>query len=393
MIKEKDLLDIIILSKDSSCKMAYHFQKGDKELYVKEENNEKFNDILENLYSKLVNKDLVSFKYFKERLMEKILNGDENFFKDIKDEIYSLKETEYKIIQPMYGIIINSEEPIKISRYKFIKEKNIKSYLKENWNVPDEHDFFDEADTRNLCFVEIICKAKEKNKAKELAKECYVKLDNVIRFMYGILDKNYGIGTFNYRSGISINTLMKEEVSGSFIESSGRENKPILTLTLDDKDNYFFSKENGNYYIWELLNKKTYNKFEDRLLMAIDLIGNGINQIDDNIAFLQFVMAIECILQNEKDFITKSITAHISEYGAFIIADEMNDRIFFEKEIKQLYKQRSTIAHGSNSTSKDLNKALWIAKQIVIAFFIKTELKNITTSEDLQKIITKKKFS
>ena len=108
---------------------------------------------------------------------------------------------------------------------------------------------------------------------------------------------------------------------------------------------------------------------------------------------MQFATAIEAMLQNDKGFITKSITAHIAEYGAFILSDKKDERIKLEKRIKEIYGVRSGIAHGHKKEDFMLNEAFYIAKMIVIEFLKNSELKKIKDMDELKRWVDDKKFS
>ena len=63
-------------------------------------------------------------------------------------------------------------------------------------------DFFleDRSKTHFICYVEITVTAKDIDFAKENADEKLHQLDNVLRFMSGNMDKNCGLGMFDFNT-------------------------------------------------------------------------------------------------------------------------------------------------------------------------------------------------
>ena len=217
-----------------------------------------------------------------------------------------------------------------------------------------------------MCYVELSFNSKDKIKVEEEARKKYKELENIISFMCGDIDKKLGYATFNFKLQQPTNYVMYDTKSEELTENIQAGDSIRIPIELDREDKWFFQQENGNYFIWELLKDKSNYNIKKRILLAIQLIGNGLNQEDTRLAFLQFATAIEAMLQNDKGFITKSITAHIAEYGAFILSDKKDERIKLEKRIKEIYGVRSGIAHGHKKEDFMLNEAFYIAKMIVI---------------------------
>lgn len=119
-----------------------------------------------------------------------------------------------------------------------------------------------------------------------------------------------------------------------------------------------------------------------------------INEVQPSIAFCEFAFAIECMLQNQKDFITKSITAQISEYATFIVGDDLDSRKEIQSLFKKLYNTRSKIAHGQKAESIEMELAeiIWLSKQIKLNILIKPEFANIKNMNDLKNLIDNMKY-
>lgn len=133
---------------------------------------------------------------------------------------------------------------------------------------------------------------------------------------------------------------------------------------------------------------------ESRLKASIIWISEAAHQNDDAIAYMQCFLALESILMEQDGFINKSIAAQLSEYVAFIIGTGKTERKGIEKEIKDLYSIRSTIAHGKNKNGIDqqLDRIFLIVKIIIFKFLTDKKLMNIHNVKELREYITDLKF-
>lgn len=114
------------------------------------------------------------------------------------------------------------------------------------------------------------------------------------------------------------------------------------------------------------------------------------------ICFLESMMAIEALIQmNSNQLVNQSISAQISEYCAFLLAEKYEDRIGIEKTVKALYRTRSKLAHGTatNVTKDDYRTVLCCARELIITFLINEVLCQTKTENELQHYIQKLKYN
>lgn len=231
---------------------------------------------------------MVSYKYFVNKVLDKMILGEINIFNEIKQEIDMLDIHKYVIIQPMYGIKLAKEKEINIAGYKFIQKEYIKEYLKEILEIPIEvmgPSIIEEAIYEPMCYVELSFNSKDKIKVEEEARKKYKELENIISFMCGDIDKKLGYATFNFKLQQPTNYVMYDTKSEELTENIQAGDSIRIPIELDREDKWFFQQENGNYFIWELLKDKSNYNIKKRILLAIQLIGNGLNQEDTRLAF------------------------------------------------------------------------------------------------------------
>ncbi len=308
----------------------------------------------------------------------------------------SMPLVDYTFIRPLNGITLSSDI-IEKGRYTFINLKYFQEYIiLNNYNYKLDYIdiFLKDLDDQQCCFVETKCQAIDYDKAVDISDILCKRLDNFIRYMFGHRDSNTTFGVFNFNSDITGGHIcfIPEQL---YKVAFGRRHGGTFRCINLEKDNWFFSKDNGNDHIWSLQNKQPLNVIDQRILRAVDWIGMSLNEKEINIAFIQAAFAIECILQDQDDFITKSITAQICEYAAFIVGYSKDTRIEIQELTKKLYRMRSKIAHGQrdDNIEPELLNVIWLAKQIIISFCVKPELRSIQTVDSLRTFITKQRYS
>ncbi len=143
---------------------------------------------------------------------------------------------------------------------------------------------------------------------------------------------------------------------------------------LDLDSPLFCNQELGNDKIWEIAARNNKSDIEKRLLSAIQWIGKGIRETDPAKSLVQYVFAIEGMFQqNENTLFTPSIISSISEDLSFLIGADYDSRKETAETFKEVYRNRSAIAHGGSKTitSENANQAHLIACRMVIAFLVK----------------------
>lgn len=375
-----------IETKDAFCTFLY----GEKEIaIITHENYTKYQLNMDTLYKHILLKEpLISYKFFEQTIHRMILEKSNNIIDSALAIFADIPTREFVLIKPLYGGYLKNNDHIEHSGFAFISQKHIKGYLakyskSEKFNcflMHNKHIHF-------LCYIETKTKAKDIFYAKAETNRRLLQLDNVLRFMSGNTDENSGLGMFNYNTYLNggyvcIDEGGQSEISPEFIKN------PLRGIQLDVP--WFFPGKSGNDKLWDLLKLTEQNEIQQRILKAVEWIGRAINESDKALSFLQCLFAIECLLQDQNDFITKSITAQISEYAAFIVGVDLESRKEIEQLFRKLYVLRSKLAHGSpvDDMTDEPFKALWLAKQIVTNMLNNPEFVGIRNKGELRDIIT-----
>jgi len=364
------------------------------------------------LYSVVKKKEkLVSFDFFVESVYKQIIKGSSDVFQDLMLLFTNIEIKKYRLICPVYSYFgLSSNDILEYGKYRFIPKEKMKEHLEEHHQNLYYSEFkliYENKKRPCLCYFETECEAKDNTMAYEIFTSHYNRVCNSLKFIfcdsnismkYGeFYDKQNIVDDFVYSCSDGIaawhGVTDSEYLFEGFIDRDNR--KYNVENNFFDKLIWAYDDDMGNYRVWELLNKPEHNEIEKRILRAIDWIGMAICENQPAIAFIQCAFAIECLLQDNNEFISKSITAQISEYTAFIIGRDKNHRRDIAKVFKELYKVRSKIAHGVivDSLYEELQAIIWLSKQIVINFLLKPELRNITSMELLREFIEDKRYS
>lgn len=237
--------------------------------------------------------------------------------------------------------------------------------------------------------VGIKVKARDNDKAVEIANSLCEIFENVFSYMIADLKHERTVGIFNFRGWKTTSIVVCNQ------NSMGFQGKNSIFLPINIADPFFTNTSQGNDKIWTLITKKQKTEIEKRLLNAIEWIGKAVYDIDLSKSLVQFVFAIEGMLQqNEKAIITPSIVSQLSDWLAFIINDDLEQRKKISKYFKDIYQKRSAIAHGATKTIdiQDLAIALQISKLMIITFLTNKPFCDIKTMDELNKCITDLKF-
>ncbi|MGJ1406335.1 HEPN domain-containing protein [Sphingobacterium siyangense] len=363
-------------------------------------------DILLDLYrgNNFINKD-ISFKYFKKRIGEvvKLTHSNsvpfsQNQYDDIIKEIKELPTQEFELLYELYGAKLTSAS-LELGTYKIynysldpqpVREKS--KHFQEKFERIHQNKQKNENTNRfqdDFLFLSVKVKAKEFYKACEYADVLIDRFENIIAFIDGDFEGRSAVEVLNYVRDDKI--VRYGFYGGNFTLSLNRSAK----FDFDFNNGHILCSECGNNRIWQISSADSLTKMEKRILTAIEWLGKGIRDKDRSKSLIQFVFAIEGLLQYEVDkMITPSITSQLADTAAFILAYDAASRLTIAREMRDIYKARSSIAHG-NSSNIDIPKVklgFRMAHKLVRAFLSNDDLKKIKNSDELKEYIEKLKF-
>jgi hypothetical protein len=337
----------------------------------------------------------ISLKDFVKNLDNIILNSKKTgtkickkIIQDMIDEILKMPIKDFFIIKGVYGIKLKEKsKSLKLGPFEIWYQPNYKNELRLEYPSSDELLWIG---WQQEYLVTINIKARSKDKANELANEKLHQFELFIYFAIGHYDEKFCVNiiskiTYKYDAYLILD-------DSTFGTSHSREIIDIIPLD----ESYFTDNSIGNDKIWDLLMLGYKNKIEKRIITSIEWIGKANSEIDIKNRFLFYVIAIESILTiQEKTMVTPSIASSISESVALLLGKSYEERLYYEKELKEIYSIRSAIAHGNEKliSEKEIGLVSNVSRNIVISFLTDPSITSINNIDQLIGYIKKLKYT
>jgi hypothetical protein len=326
--------------------------------------------------------------HFREYFFDKTLVKKEDvssFVKKLNTE--SIKT--FFVFRDIHGIVLNSPtSPLLLGGYTiydFDLQKDLFNSTKGSYpeltiNHNPEY------------LIEWKAEARHFEKALEIADEHFERFELILRYVIGFTTNRFEVGVLNYQGWRQRRAYIFSETKE--VSSSLSNHGPIEPIPLDNP--YFVNEDNGYQTVWGFTTKNNLNKFEKRIMLAVEWIGQSMADPSPQSAFIKAAIALEIIFTyNEKEIITPSIMNQISESIALILGSSVDERLKIESRVKKLYGLRSKIVH---SGKKDISQAdyktlLEIARSVIIKILTSDKLNSVDSVGDLYTILKKIKYS
>lgn len=303
------------------------------------------------------------------------------------DQLLAVEIQEYEILNEVWGAQLQ-ESKIQFGDFTIYHFFRSNKELTEKYPELKNTIFTDHLKSNYL--IGITIKARHQEKATEKAHEYFATFENAFNYMLADLRHNHQLSILTAPNQSTMDSIVcNKETMGKATKFVGRFSN------IDLEHDVFTDSLQGNNLVWSLITKIEKSDVEKRLLNSIEWIGKATIEKEKPKALVQFVFAIEGLLHyNEGGFITPSIVSQLSDWLAFIIEDDMEQRKKISSYFKELYKKRSAIAHGASKIidEADLHLALQISKLMIISFLTHEPLKNLKTISELNSYMTDLKF-
>jgi hypothetical protein len=356
-------------------------------IYVENEYCDKLRKMIISFFdSPLIHEKALFSDDFKVEEVNKLILDNPNIDeRDVTSHFNKIATKKYQVVKPMTNIIILEKEFYKFSPTITLINPN---YLMKYLNLETEKGIFLHLDKRAAsksqyyCYLQIEVESKDVVMADYLADIEINRVEHFLRFIvHNTIYDDFGVINYRNRSdqpyfimndskycsmGIKATTLMK--------------NDPIVIC-----DRFFEIFGQWAIRLHDIFSSKNKNEIWKRICNAVDWIGQSYFQVDPSVAFIQNCFAIESILHIDDDFISKSITAQLSEYIAFLFGRDFESRQILAARFKRLYGVRSKIAHGtkSNAIERDLFEIRELSIDLVLKFLTEETLSKFISTKEL----------
>ena len=332
-------------------------------------------------------------KHFRECFSEKCLAKKQDvssFVKKLKAE--SIKT--FSVFRDIHGIVLNSPtSPLLLGGYTIYDFASQKEFFDSK--IDSKTDSFPQIefndDTEYL--IEWKAEARHFEKALEIADEHFERFELILRYVLGSATNRFEVGVLNYQ-GLRHRKAYILSDMGQVSRSSTLHGPIEEPIPLDDP--YLVNEDTGYHTVWGFTTKKNLNKFQKRIMLAVEWIGQSIADPSPQSAFIKAAIALEIIFTyNERDIITPSIMNQISESIALILGSSVDERLKLESSVKKLYGLRSKIVHSGhkNISQADYKTLVEIARSVIIRILTSDKLNSVDSVEELYTILKKFKYS
>ncbi len=126
-------------------------------------------------------------------------------------------------------------------------------------------------------------------------------------------------------------------------------NDVVSSFTTDGRTTTINIEEISEGYdgFWDIMASDSGSDIDTRIFKSVTWIGKALEDSDRSRSLLQLFIALESLFQYDpKDQIRPDLTHQLSEYVAFALETKLSARKALFKEMKNLYRLRSSIVHG-----------------------------------------------
>ncbi len=233
--------------------------------------------------------------------------------------------------------------------------------------------------------------ASESARAYELARIQFRRFENIMRFLIGNVHAEADVGVYDFRRW-EIDQHYTVSTLGA--ASSGTASGARRQVPLDDPS---FATQAGAPWLWQAAAATSCSDLQRRVLSAVDWIGKGLRDNDPARSLVQFMFALEALLQAQAGgvTITSSVMAQLAEASAFILGRTLARRLEIERLVKHLYGRRSAVAHGGASAVSEIDRldALWIVRDVVVTITTDAGLSGLQSAKEVLDWVQRTKYS
>ncbi|WP_404343943.1 hypothetical protein [Vreelandella venusta] len=306
------------------------------------------------------------------------------------DNLKNEKKKVFSVFRDIHGITLqNPSSPLSLGNYTIYEFQAQKSIIEKKTKLKPE--FIWSGDSPKY-LIEWKAEARHFEKAVEIADQKFERFELILRYIIGIPTSRFEVGILNYQGWRHRRAYVFSD--DGQVSNTASNHGSFEPITLDDP--YFLSQEAGYENAWDIASSKNLNKFQKRILLAIEWIGQSIAEPLPQSAFLKSAIALEIIFTyNERSIITPSILNQISEGAALLLGVSVEDRLEIESKVKRLYGLRSAIVHSGNKniSESDHKDMLGISRAVVSKLLTSEALINIGSVEKLYELLKNTKYS
>lgn len=300
------------------------------------------------------------------------------------------KKKLFSVFRDIHGVTLNNpSSPLLLGKYTVYEFQSQKNTIEQKTKLNPEYIWFGDSPQY---LIEWKAEARHFEKAVEIADQEFERFELILRYIIGNPTSRFEVGILNYQGWRHRRAYIFSD--DGQVSNSASNHGAFEPIPLDEP--YFSSEEAGYKYVWDIASSNNLNKFQKRILLAIEWIGQSMAEPLPQSAFLKSAIALEIIFTySEKTIITPSILNQISEGAALILGETVEERLEIESKVKKLYGLRSAIVHSGNKNinESDHQNMLGVSRAVVTKLLTSKALINIESVEKLYELLKSTKYS
>ena len=397
-------------------------------------NHQKMEDCVEQLWD--INTEIrqtLSSKSIEDKVAKLIFQYQEDessitpdSFKKVLDELLKIPKQNFLVLCSVYGSSLggnNSSELGPFTLYTWDAYQALVNTNPKNVSILDsllkEHNECKELDESypsdfpmledlGKIFISVQVLARDRQRALELAAQRFNQFENVVSYMLGYEAKRFNFGVISSSSlslvesllisseGISYSSLFQDNVFPLQLDS------PFFfdgKIRLNETDYNQYWKDYGHSWIWKILKHESsqLSDWHKRILSSIEWIGRGHRDKNPAKSLVQFTFALEALFsyQEKGVLVSPSIASTLSEFTAFIVADNLSDRLDVIKKVNKIYEKRSAVAHGGTQSipASIVSEAMNLMRDLITKIITNPGLRELQSIKKVKEWVNDKKYS
>lgn len=291
---------------------------------------------------------------------------------------------DFSIFREVSGVVIETPAPLDLGPFRIYrrdrhqKELSADSHAKEGLFVETgEH------------LIRVIVSSRDSNFALELAENQFLRFDHIIAFICGHQDQSYHVSASQPGGTARIKSYMATETAALHVVKrvSGGG-----TMRLDCND---ITDLDGIGKIWAILSSTSKTKMQERILLAIEWLGQARLERSRANAILKAAIATEILFNLRQEAIGPSISSQIAETMAHVVGGNVEVKLMIEKEMKRLYGLRSDVTHRGavNFDEGDIRLLMILAGDAIMVLLTRAPYKDFASEDQFVKHLNIVKYS
>lgn len=295
-----------------------------------------------------------------------------------------IPRVDFSIFREVAGVTIDTPGPLDLGPFRIYRRDRHQAELSADSHAK-EGLFVDAGDY----LIRVVVSARDSNFAMELAEEQFLRFDHIIAFILGHQNQPHHVSASRPGGQARVKSYMATESAAMHGVKRATKGGPIR-LDADDIADF-----EGNGLIWEVLSSLSRTKMQERVLLAIEWLGQAQLEMSRANAMLKAAIATEILFNLRRDPIGPSISNQIAETMAHVLGGSVGGKLVIEREMKRLYGLRSDVTHRGavNFDEGDIRLLMAFASDAIMKLLTLAPYKDFKSEEQLVEHLNIIKYS